>query len=677
MIRHIAIVGAFLTTLATALATTFIPFGINYVPIAHIQTGDNFAASGSSIAVTLTNTVTPGNTVAGQVAFELGSGVNITSITDDKSNSYNIVQNFTGGAGTTFRVASYYLANITNSPKTITANLSASATGAQIVADEFSGVSSISSIDNWSGQFQSAPGTALNAITSGYATTQYPYDLIYGVSFNLVNGQSIGVGFTPALIDNVFGIFSEYQIASIAGPINAAFTESGGTGGSFTTMLALRPTNNAPLNSFYSFDGLMSPVNGGRTALYASSTNTLWFSWQGYEQVSGTFQTVAELNTCHLDPTQNYCLSWTPNVIGGTANLSDDIHDVPSIVRDAATGCVFMFYANHNTATQISYTTTPDNPATMGLGTTSLSTGTYGAQTFSIGFAIGGKLYVFWNGTGTGTSTQESLKVATATINPSTCAPTFGSATDLVDTGTTSWLLAAWNSTQVGTKIAFGLNYAPVYPTGPVTNVYWVYYDTATGNIDNVDGSTVIAPTSQPVNLTTLNASFIGYTSTDVGASSIIVDSAGIARIAVADASVSPPVLNEVHNSGSGWSSPHTVFTFPVNFPGNLGIVANASGGADVYFTDGSCAICQVYAVGAGNLYRNSVTTGNVWGSNTFIAASGAYPYFGIYRVHNAPPGARVTFSQASPLNSGTNAQVIAGNLRSYGFGDNGFLIHP
>jgi len=106
-----------------------------------VQSKEAFTTGGSgpqTASVTLTSPVGIGSLVVVIIQFgTTGSGV-VTSITDDKSNTYNLLDAaFDGLNKNEFQTA--YLANITNSPQTITVHVS---DGANIVvrAGEISGL---------------------------------------------------------------------------------------------------------------------------------------------------------------------------------------------------------------------------------------------------------------------------------------------------------------------------------------------------------------------------------------------------------------------------------------------------------------------------------------------------------------------------------------------------------
>lgn len=98
------------------------------------HTGIGFA---SSVSAAFGASVTSGNSVVVAILQRSGTSVTITSVTDDQSNSYGFVDSIINGNGETI---SWYLATgITNSPDTVTLNLSGSDFGWGIGAEELVG----------------------------------------------------------------------------------------------------------------------------------------------------------------------------------------------------------------------------------------------------------------------------------------------------------------------------------------------------------------------------------------------------------------------------------------------------------------------------------------------------------------------------------------------------------
>src|SRR5262252_1507507 len=95
------------------------------------------ATSGTTIVTAFSAAVGVGNTVCGFVTFA-GSGPNIvSSVSDDKGNSY-FFESGTLITGDGQNVTAFHRSNITNAPTTITVTLSVSNGFFDMVIDEFS-----------------------------------------------------------------------------------------------------------------------------------------------------------------------------------------------------------------------------------------------------------------------------------------------------------------------------------------------------------------------------------------------------------------------------------------------------------------------------------------------------------------------------------------------------------
>src|SRR6266436_1817146 len=88
-----------------------------------------------SPTVAVTNTIASGNIYCGAVVY--GSNETLNSVTDDKSNTYNLKSTITQTADL-IKITQFELGNITNAPKTITFNFSVATDSCAVVA-EFSG----------------------------------------------------------------------------------------------------------------------------------------------------------------------------------------------------------------------------------------------------------------------------------------------------------------------------------------------------------------------------------------------------------------------------------------------------------------------------------------------------------------------------------------------------------
>jgi hypothetical protein len=208
------------------------------------------SASASTVAVTI-SAVASGNAVLGVVSW-VGAGT-LTSVTDDKGNTYN---KETSVLDTTdaLNSAAFSRTNITNAPTVITANFSAGVTFRQILVDEFSGGSTASTDERdgaaHGGQFQANPGTAANGITSGTFTTATNGDLIWGACVDgagtlalATNGTSFSTGTQFNATD--YASQTEFRTQATAGAGTAAtFTQAADVPRT-TFMVAIKPAAGA------------------------------------------------------------------------------------------------------------------------------------------------------------------------------------------------------------------------------------------------------------------------------------------------------------------------------------------------------------------------------------------------------------------------------------------------
>jgi hypothetical protein len=211
------------------------------LPASWVQGAAATGVGGTTPQATFANPVTSGNGVLGFVAGQNNQNGLLMSITDDQGNTYTLVDQ--GGAdiinpvyGTTF-----YLLNITNGPSKITANFSGPSGLAELVIDEYSGLTAL----DVHAMTASAPGNGANTISSGSATTTANGDLLYGVNANsggyYYSADIVpGTGFTHRSADetdNYEGIQSADETQSSAGSVAAAFSPT--IGGGYTNLCAM------------------------------------------------------------------------------------------------------------------------------------------------------------------------------------------------------------------------------------------------------------------------------------------------------------------------------------------------------------------------------------------------------------------------------------------------------
>jgi len=203
------------------------------VAAAYVQSG-SASANGvgeTTVAVTLTNPVGSGNLVCGIVQFGASAG-SLTSVTDDKGNTYTLQRTITDSTNNN-KLVSFWRANITNGPITVTANLGGYYLYRAMAIHEVSGIVAASALDVETGQLQTNPGTGTNGCTSGNVLTTVNGDYVFGAVVNISQLRAIphwnaGTGFgkreekgSTSLAD----ICTEDLVQGSSGLVAATFTQ--------------------------------------------------------------------------------------------------------------------------------------------------------------------------------------------------------------------------------------------------------------------------------------------------------------------------------------------------------------------------------------------------------------------------------------------------------------------
>jgi hypothetical protein len=201
--------------------------------IVHVQGGSAgiVTAAGLTQAVTLGATVGVGNLVCGVLSYYTPSGP-LSSVIDDKGNNYTIVDNIAGTGMSSFTLSTFYLANITNAPQTITATFTNTLFYVMILADEYSGVAAVPLDGHAINQQPSFGNATADAVTSGSITPTVSGDLIYGgVTDGGVSTIVAGTGFTLRQTSTVTSsdfAYSEDLIQGASAAVAATFTLNAG-----------------------------------------------------------------------------------------------------------------------------------------------------------------------------------------------------------------------------------------------------------------------------------------------------------------------------------------------------------------------------------------------------------------------------------------------------------------
>jgi hypothetical protein len=231
--------------------------------------GATNAGSSPSLSVTL-SAVGLGNAVVGQATCDSSGGVTIQSVADDKGNTYSLGLDVVDTTNNQ-RARSFWRGNITNAPTVITVTYSGSAAATQVNVDEFSGPTLVDPSDGQTGQIQSSPGTATDAITSTNVTTAAAGDLIWGATTNTslgTNQATAGTGFATGTAGTVtVATLTEYKTQTNAGSVAATFTQAVNNS-HITHVVALKKDVGAKYLSpslFTESDAFHRPTIGGGT----------------------------------------------------------------------------------------------------------------------------------------------------------------------------------------------------------------------------------------------------------------------------------------------------------------------------------------------------------------------------------------------------------------------------
>lgn len=184
------------------------------------------SGSGTSASVSFASTVVSGDIVTGYAFLNGASSNTVTSITDDKSNSYTVVNAVTTVGGFTWTGVAFWSGGaLTNGPLTITVNSSFSTSNLWITLGEFTPPAGTLSLD---GNSSNKDNVGTTQPTAGSFTTTVNGDLIYCAVFKAGGGISgVGSGFTAG--QGVTSDFAdEFQTQTSAGSINPNWASSVG-----------------------------------------------------------------------------------------------------------------------------------------------------------------------------------------------------------------------------------------------------------------------------------------------------------------------------------------------------------------------------------------------------------------------------------------------------------------
>jgi hypothetical protein len=392
------------------------------------------------------------------------------------------------------------------------------------------------------------------------------------------------------------------------------------------------------------------------SSFYDVTNNVTWFAYEQWDNVS-----TRNLVVHTYDHATG---AWAGPYIAIVSPMVDDDHGVPSLCMDHQ-GYVHIFGGCHNdTPLLTAHTLSPRDPSAWS-GTTNLFTGTY-----SHPYLVNGVIYVYGRD---GSTDQKLFMRKTTALNNGVA--TYSSTIVVGDFGAgTRWYQG--NGFVIGTDMHMLATRANSADTVR-QDVYYLRYDTLTGNVRNFDGSVTVLAASLPLDLATANASFriVDQTtgSTD-GTIPQLLYVSGNPHIAYMDGT-SGGGYNLKHTAwnGSAWTSPLTIGAFDnsnaLHRYDGFCIVPNVTvGDVDFYW---SAASTPAFTRG-GKIVKRTRSASAVLGSQIDVKTPDrGYALDTPAAVLNGQAIARVMFGEISDTSANER------QLRVYAAGDSGLVLRP
>ncbi len=190
----------------------------------HIDTRTRYqTTTGNTINRAFAVASTTGNLIVVHLDWD-NQGISVSSVTDNKGNTYNRINGPTNWNGTNYRAELWYAYNITGggAAVSITGTLSGNPTSfSQIYITEYSGIVTTNPLD----QNRVAAGSTL-AVSTGTRTTTYTNELVYGAAIGASGLLTQGASFTLRSSANQ-NIIEDKNVATI-GTYDANFTSASG-----------------------------------------------------------------------------------------------------------------------------------------------------------------------------------------------------------------------------------------------------------------------------------------------------------------------------------------------------------------------------------------------------------------------------------------------------------------
>lgn len=396
-------------------------------------------------------------------------------------------------------------------------------------------------------------------------------------------------------------------------------------------------------------------------AIYDPVSNKTYMSWLA--GTSGQYQ--MNVRASAYDHTTN---TWTTSYKAFDADINGDYHATPSMCIDHE-GYVHIFGGCHNNVVQSAVTSSPRDMSTINYnaGADNLS-GTHG---YPHPVVVGSAIYLFTRQNISGN--MDFWVTPTATLSGGR--KTWGTQKKIWTFGTATRVYAGSCLAQ-GTDIHCVFTYADSGDTIR-RDVYYIVYDTLTGDIRNIGNTYSVAAASLPITAANKN-NFLVYdqaaTSTAGDVPYHCFDSTGKPHIVFMDGTGSLFNIMHTYWNGSAWTTPASIGTNEYRY-NECCISAKADGSMEAMWS-GKKSGSFTGPNGGGTISMNTRSAAGVWGTASVIATGTRAAIIGAIPVQNAHDDLRWLFSESSK-----NSQSPYSNLRCYawssskGYSTNSFVV--
>ncbi len=181
-------------------------------------------AASSSVGIVYASAQNAGDLNVVVVGWYPGAGVNVSSVTDSKNNTYVLAVGPTANSGNATQ-SIYYAKNIASAAagaNVVSVNFSGSVPEADIRIEEYSGLDPVNPLD----VTVAAVGSG-TAPSSGAVTTTSANDLLVGADMILTGYAAAGAGFTARIVTSPNSDLLEDRVVTATGSYSATATQTG------------------------------------------------------------------------------------------------------------------------------------------------------------------------------------------------------------------------------------------------------------------------------------------------------------------------------------------------------------------------------------------------------------------------------------------------------------------